>query len=309
MIGIAWTMWHGFELRSDAQEGRATAPREPRLCVGALRMHHWPMHYAELLPPPALGGIVRCAWELRGPAPREHTAAADPALPDGSPELIVNLGDPFEHVPVRGPVRRQPRTFLVGQITRPFAVRPTGRIDLLAIRFEAHGASLLHPNLGDIRDNWRALTARSIGLSGLLGAMSDPRRDRRLSRMWDALEALRASRGDPDPRVARAVRAIRDSGGTVNLEELATDVGVTLRTLQRLFGPSVGISPKLLAQVIRFQRVFAAARHRPRALARVAAQCGYYDQAHLVRDFRRFGGNAPTRLLTSLPQFTAFFTG
>ena len=59
------------------------------------------MEYVERPPHPDLASIVRAYWWLRGDAVRDaaaHGATADPALPDGSPELIINLGAPWEHV-------------------------------------------------------------------------------------------------------------------------------------------------------------------------------------------------------------------
>jgi len=60
-------------------------------------------------------------------------------------------------------------------------------------------------------------------------------------------------------------------------------------------------------RIVRFQRVFAAWRADPRSLARVAVECGYFDQSHLVRDFRDFAGAPPAGFLTALPPFTGFF--
>lgn len=265
------------------------------------------MHYAETPPPPALADIVRCLWQLQGPAPESLPGTGDPALPDGSPELIINLGDPFEYLAPDGQVLRQPEAFLVGQITRPFTVRPTGRIDLFALRFEAHGAGVFHQPMAALTDTWAPLSQLGPpALHPLVVLLRDTRPERRADAACDFIKRLRNQGRAIDLRVESAVREIRRSGGAVTLESLTLDLGVSARTLQRLFAAHVGLSPKLLAQIVRFQRVFGTARDNPRALARVAQHCGYYDQAHLIRDFRRFGGEAPTRLLTSLPQFTAF---
>lgn len=118
------------------------------------------MDYAEFTPTSALRGDVRCYWMLGG-GEEPHAPSADPAFPDGSPELILILADAF--------------------------------IDL------------------------------------------------------------------------------------------AKRLGTTPRTLQRRFATDVGITPKLLARIVRFQRVFSEWRADPTSLSRVAAECGYYDHAQLVR--------------------------
>ncbi|MBK8002617.1 MAG: AraC family transcriptional regulator [Gemmatimonadetes bacterium] len=265
------------------------------------------MKYAEVPVGPEAGGGVRCWWSLTddtGPP-----AAAEPALPDGSPELIVNLGDPFEQVAADGRVTRQPAAFLVGQITRPMTVRPTGRVALVALRLEAHGAAPLLRDASRLTDRWCALAELGVTdaepLLQRLRATATPAAQAAQLLAW-YLERGAAAPA-PDPAVVAAVRALRASHGGVALEGLCRDLGLTPRTLQRRFRPAVGISPKLLARIIRFQRIFREWRERPSGLARVAVASGYFDQSHMIRDFRQFAGAPPADFLAALPRFTEFF--
>ena len=130
----------------------------------------------------------------------------------------------------------------------------------------------------------------------------------RLSRLTAALE-MAARRSPPaDGRIVHCVERIRSSHGAVPMATLAADTRLSARSLQRLFADEVGIAPKLLARIVRFQRVFSAVRDEPASFSRVALECGYYDQPHLIRDFREFAGDAPAQLLAATPEFTAFFT-
>ena len=88
---------------------------------------------------------------------------------------------------------------------------------------------------------------------------------------------------------------------------LARDAATTPRQLQRLFARDVGVSPKLLARIRRVQRVFAAWRDESGRWTRVAAECGYFDQAHLSRDFREIAGGAPPGLVEAMPRVTRQF--
>ncbi|MBC7895887.1 MAG: helix-turn-helix domain-containing protein, partial [Cytophagaceae bacterium] len=108
--------------------------------------------------------------------------------------------------------------------------------------------------------------------------------------------------------VIAAVERIEATDGAVVIADLARELGTTPRHLQRLFGDTVGISPKLLCRIRRFQRVFSAWRDDPGNWAEVAVRCGYFDQAHLVRDFSELGGAAPAGLIAALPEFTRLFT-
>jgi AraC-like DNA-binding protein len=115
---------------------------------------------------------------------------------------------------------------------------------------------------------------------------------------------------DPDlvvaPELRGAWHALVRSGGSHPIGRLAETVGWSRQHLARRFRDEFGIGPKLAARVVRFER----ARHMLQAspsfvtIAQVAAACGYYDQAHLDRDFADLAGCTPTAWLAEeLPSF------
>jgi AraC-like DNA-binding protein len=91
-----------------------------------------------------------------------------------------------------------------------------------------------------------------------------------------------------------AIRRIRTSGGTGSIERIANDAGLGRRQFERRFVERVGLPPRLFGRIIRFHRAFQ--RLGLESGAAIAASCGYADQAHLVREMRRFGGRTPTEL-------------
>ena len=262
------------------------------------------MRYEERDPPRTLHHVVRCFWLLRMEGPSE--GAAEPAIPDGSPELIVSVGDPIRARDRTGRLRRQPPAMLVGQITRPFAVWPTGAVDLVAARLHPYGAVWLTPTVSRITDGWQALGANWTRLPTLMASARGA--DARVRVLADALERAIVRERGPDARVVRAVDRIVATHGAEPAARLAELSAVTPRHLQRLFADQVGVTPKLLARIRRVQRVFAAWRDAPGTWSRVAAECGYFDQAHLVRDFREIAGGAPAGLIEAMPAFTRAFT-
>jgi len=70
----------------------------------------------------------------------------------------------------------------------------------------------------------------------------------------------------------------------------------------------VGLGPKLLCRILRFQQVFRAVERADKNWARIAADCGYHDQSHLIRDFRQFAGQTPSVLFEHFTPFAEFFT-
>lgn len=261
------------------------------------------MDYREFPPPTSLGWLVRCFWTLDGPA---DSRDAEPALPDGSPELIINLGDPFAASRGQG-LEAQPVLMLVGQITRPFAVAATGRVSLVAARLQSFGGVALHKPMQEITDRWLDLSSTPAGarFGKVLEARSPAAA---LAGFVAQLEEVARNAPAPDTRVRHAVERIDASAGMVEVSTLARECATSVRNLQRLFAAEVGVTPKTLCRMRRFQRVFAAWRDDPGSWASVAADCGYYDQAHLVRDFTELAGTAPAGLVASWGVFTRQFT-
>jgi AraC-like DNA-binding protein len=80
---------------------------------------------------------------------------------------------------------------------------------------------------------------------------------------------------------------------------VTAQVGLSARRFIDVFGGEVGLTPKLFCRVRRFQKVLRGVAHGRRAdWAAVAADCGYFDQAHFIHDFRAFSGLSPTAYLT-----------
>jgi len=106
-----------------------------------------------------------------------------------------------------------------------------------------------------------------------------------------------------DGRRARAQLAIAaaDRLTSANVSAVAGDLGVSERHLRRVFREAVGVSPKAFAKLTRFHRALRAAREEGDAgWASVATAAGYYDQAHLIAEFRAIAGVTPRALLREL---------
>jgi transcriptional regulator GlxA family with amidase domain len=93
-----------------------------------------------------------------------------------------------------------------------------------------------------------------------------------------------------------AVGQILSSQGTAAVSDLCAGLGLSGRHLTRRFEEQVGTGPKLLSRIVRFQRALRMSADARAPWALIAAECGYFDQAHLVRDFREFSGRTPTLL-------------
>jgi AraC-like DNA-binding protein len=111
-----------------------------------------------------------------------------------------------------------------------------------------------------------------------------------LRRLADAAPA-------PAP-VAWAWRRLEDSRGKVDLGELAAEIGWSHRHFIARFRDSVGLAPRTVARILRFQRAMTLlTRPGTESLSRIAHEAGYYDQSHFNRDFTEFAGTTPTDIL------------
>lgn len=114
--------------------------------------------------------------------------------------------------------------------------------------------------------------------------------------MVEAVLSRRLANGpEPDAAVAHAYRAILGSGGAMRIGDIARGLDWSRKHLNQRFRDEIGLGPKAVARMARFNRVLALAKgDAARDWADIAAACGYADQAHLVREFRDFSGASPT---------------
>ncbi|SFO91006.1 Helix-turn-helix domain-containing protein [Mesorhizobium sp. NFR06] len=80
---------------------------------------------------------------------------------------------------------------------------------------------------------------------------------------------------------------------------LAREIGWSRKHLAAKFTDAIGIGPKTLSRIVRFNRALSLSKRQGDDWAGIAADCGYADQAHLVREFRQLAGETPTGLAAS----------
>jgi AraC-like DNA-binding protein len=268
------------------------------------------MRYREFQVGPPLSTHVECFWLLEG-SDRQEPSAPERLMPDGCVELILNFGALFREHKEAGRSELQPSRFVVGQMTRPVLVAPTGPVQLLGIRFTPGGAlPFFHTPPGELTNTIAPLAevagALDRELSGRVYEAREPTQKLRL--IESALRRQITLKNEKGASLQGAISRIVSSGGQTSIDGLAGDLGISGRQLERRFLNEVGLGPKLLCRILRFQQVFRAVEREDKNWARVAADCGYYDQAHLIRDFRQFAGQTPSVLFESFTRFAEFFT-
>lgn len=259
------------------------------------------MHYREYPPHPALAAHVECVWAARAPG-GAHTHRV---LPDNCVDILWQDGGQ--------------QGFAVGMMSSAILVASARPLRTLAVRFKPGMARLflatpLHA-LTDQRADIDQLWGRGDAdrLADALWAGEAPERARLALIERELLRRLRAANGGGrgyaaalggsasgnrlgGPLVQRALAALESSGGEVRVEALAARLGVSRQHLAAQFRDQVGLSPKLYARICRFRRATAALKATPAPdWVRLALECGYFDQSHLIHDFQELAGSTPER--------------
>jgi AraC-like DNA-binding protein len=216
---------------------------------------------------------------------------------DARADLVFNFGDPY----LRGVIRQQPITHaasnLDAQRNVPITIVQRGAVAIVGVRFRTGGVSPF------VRQQMNRYTNRTPGITEVFGDDAEPLEASLSTRRSDidaqkeVLDAFFLARMEIDESYASFTAAkaqIEQEGGLEQVETTSRDAGISPRNLGRLFARYLGFSPKYFARIVRFQKALRILmKDAETSLGSVAAECGYFDQSHFVKDFRRFTGGVP----------------
>jgi AraC-like DNA-binding protein len=229
-------------------------------------------------------------------------------LPDGSMGLVINLHeDSFRIYDRRNPNRCETfRGCLLSGAQSEFIVIDTAnQASIMGVHFKAGGgfpffgmpASELH----DVQVNLDALWGTTAGeLRERLLEAATPRAKFAILELY-LLERM-ARPLARHPAVAFALKEIGSNSQPRTISQVTEQIGLSPRRFIQVFSEEVGLTPKLFCRIRRFQQVLRSLQQgtlngRQIDWADIASSCGYFDQAHFIRDFRAFSGLNPTAWL------------
>lgn len=236
------------------------------------------MAYREYIPPPALRPYVDRLWTTDG------GAATTPAriLPDGCIDVLISPGDGTIDV--------------VGTMTRAVLVPPSDGGATIAVRFRPGRAAafvgVAAHELTDTRARLSELGPHALRLDSLAGSTPS----QALSALCEALVRKSTRLHRPLASDAWILHAIDEllAPSPPTVATLARDLGKSRQHVARVLRERVGLTPKELARIARMQRAIVELQASPTVdLATTALDRGYFDQAHMTRDFRLLAGVSP----------------
>lgn len=254
------------------------------------------MFYGSYTPAPPLSDHVEYLWSLSD-AP---THDRERIVPSGTLELVINLNE--DELRIYDPVapersRRFSGAVVSGAYRGFFVIDTREHASVIGAHFKPGGAL---PFLGLPPG---ALCDTHVDLEALWGARARRLRERLCSahtvplRFLILEEALLAAR-----RVRQCREAVRFAidrlGGGQSVGDVASELGLSRRRFIEVFTADVGMTPKVFGRVQRFQRALSLVREiSPPDWSRLALECGYFDQSHMIRDFVAFSGFPPAELV------------
>jgi AraC-like DNA-binding protein len=251
------------------------------------------IHYFENTMTPPLAASIECLWSAFSLEMLE-TREKQRVVPDGCPELIIHLAEPFERL-IDGIWCIQPRIFLAGTLTSPWTLRPGTKVLTLGVRFRP----------GRVRNflpiDMKSAVDREVPLAEILGQNAENEfleslKSRDRSELFPSLETWLTGRKrlqspTKSTPTVQALELLLASQGRYAIDQLAADCGSNRRSLERLFARDLGITPKFFARIVRLNAVFATLDDQDRLTGvDLALEMGYFDQAHLLREARLLAG-------------------
>jgi AraC-like DNA-binding protein len=259
--------------------------------------------FTQRVPTGRLARYVESIWHARGTIPYARERIA----PTGSTVAGVVLGPPIRQTPADGPAFLAGTGFLIGPHDRPIVNEPTGETHCVGIVTTAIGCRAafgtdpapLRGRVVDLLAHWPA--ARRLREELLRGRDAEDLLDRTEQVLTAGLDGSDRGLG----RCAAAVRLLEDSPARP-IADVAATLGVSHGHLDREFTRIVGLSPRTLARVLRVRRLLESIDVTDGIVwTRLAADLGWYDQAHLVRDVTRHTGVPPTAYVAAQRAFLA----
>jgi AraC-like DNA-binding protein len=255
------------------------------------------MNISRFSPSEILKPYIRYYWIYQA----KEARSIDTLLPRAHVELAINITEGKEVVAVINNKKiLTPATEVFGQITVPISVEASKGTAILLTSFYPHTASLFFPcSMSEFRNGSHDLQdifSQEIDALYEKMMLADSIRNK-----ISTLELFLMRRLEKNVKDLEKFRLINKicvntnlQSGLSKLEDLITSHSFSHRYIQKLFREFVGLSPKQFFQVQRLKQSLPLVEKYQDSLTQTALTCGYYDQAHFIKEFKQFLGMTPS---------------
>lgn len=270
------------------------------------------MKYIEFNPSADLKPYIQCFWLMDGGD--EVINKSELIVPGIEMGIVFHLKDKVCRIKPDGQSEKAPRSFLLGFMTNYHFMKCQGRLKIFGVRFHPYSSHLF------IRSSVNNFNNSLVGLYDIWGKAgaeleekviaSSEVIDRTIHIIEDFLRnILQVRRKQQGDRVTHsAVQSILVSQEETDIDVLAKKMDISTRYLHQCFSDHVGVNPKLFSKLVRFHNsVKLVEQKRKESLTSLAYECGYFDQSHFIRDFKRFSGITPGKFAQSKYEVAKLF--
>ncbi len=234
-------------------------------------------------------------------------------VPDGRAKIIIPYKNPLSVVVEDSPIyTKELQIFLAGIQNNPRTIcSPTTDTGTIGVELTPKGLyRFFNLSMYEITDRIYSFEdlfgAWGVRLQNRLGDIENP--DEKLAFLQNALAHLLHGNTKSYALLDRTIDIITQSHGMIRIHELAAQTGYSKRYLDMLFKEHVGLSPKSLASILRFQNIYQPwAQENAAALLNDDLYAYYYDQSHFIKEFKRFTGYAPQKYTELATEFSRAF--
>lgn len=269
------------------------------------------MNYQTFEPSNALATLIKCYWTLE--SKNDDTYKRQTIVPDGCMEMIFHYGDLYRQYARDNESTIQPQCFVIGQLTRPLEIEPTGETGIFSVRFYPNGFLPFATIPIKEMENTAVSLEKLFGTDGLkieqeiLSANSTTKRIQLIETfLLNRLTTIETV----DRIVKSTVETILTANGQLSVNELSVLAKVNRRQLVRKFSTTIGLSPKQLSKTIRLQATLKMLLNSQfTSLTALAYENEYYDQAHFIKDFKELTGFTPKEFYGTNLKMSSLFYG
>jgi AraC-like DNA-binding protein len=261
------------------------------------------MSYQKITPCKRLAPYVERIW-VQESACETDVAICRPTkvIPAAKVDVIFHYKDPFVQI-TDGRPQLMPRSHLIGQRTRPIEVAATGQTGIIIVSFYPWGvAPFFNFSLDECADLTVGLKLifKASQIAAIENSLAEAESTGERIKIIQDFFVRRLDENRGDALTTEAVWRINAAQGSRPITALAKTLHISRRHFIRRFKQTIGLAPKQFSNVIRFQKALYYKR-MGWDWPDITIRCGYYDQAHFIKEFKLFSGTSPQNILTKTP--------
>ena len=268
------------------------------------------MSFSLFKPSTFLSQYVKHYWSLENCSP-PGMEYSHRVVPSGLFELIFYLKDRPRTDDSRKSI--SDRILVTGQLKDYYNMQIGGELSLFSINFHPHGlAMFLDIPLNELFEHTvplRLLVKDRVNKleDELLNTENDLERITITENfLMDTMHKSETVRNYD--RIRHSINKINLSRGILDIESLVSDTFLSRKQFERTFSAIIGATPKQFLRVVRFQHaIYIRSKDPALNLTELAHECGYFDQAHMIHDFKRFSGVTPKKFFANAEPFSDYF--